>query len=276
MDLADLDNNSIAPAEPVLLEAKVKDNASGVGDEVRCIIAGFDPHQATDPMPWMAYEDSRGIFYPKVGDRAMLAFPDEGPPVIAWWKPKAEKPDVAVVKSATDFGIVEALPGGTVAKGSLCTCKAATGVYWHLVYTGEETYPWAKIGGPPIFAEYTAAENVTTTSTTPQTTNAPSVTTPALKMEADVEWGAHATFASAASTQPRMKLFVGASEVTPTANNWASGSEAASAAVGAIRGQRRLTLASAVAVEARYYNGGGAGTVNFYTPFVRVDPLRVG
>lgn len=52
----------------------------------------------------------------------------------------------------TDYGIVESLPTGTIAEGSLCTFKAAAGVYWRLIYTGEATYPWAKIGGPPIHA----------------------------------------------------------------------------------------------------------------------------
>lgn len=96
MDLADLDNNSIASSEAVLREAKVKDNATAIGDEVRCTIPGFDHHAATDPMQWVPFVTSVGIFYPKVGDRAVIAFPDEGPPAIVLWEPRATVPDAGL------------------------------------------------------------------------------------------------------------------------------------------------------------------------------------
>jgi hypothetical protein len=95
MDLADLDNNSVAPAEPILQEAKVKDNATGPKDEVRCVIPGFDRNTATDPMEWMPFVTGAGVFYPKVGDRAVIGFPEEGPPTILHFWPKASSPDVA-------------------------------------------------------------------------------------------------------------------------------------------------------------------------------------
>lgn len=93
--IADLWNGSIPPTVPVLEEAKVKDNATGSNDEVRLVIPSVDPHQATDPMPWMPFVTGDGVFYPKVGDRAVLAHPESGAPYISFWQPKAESPDVS-------------------------------------------------------------------------------------------------------------------------------------------------------------------------------------
>lgn len=94
-DISELFNGSIAPGEPSLIEARLYDSAEAVGEEVRCTIPSIDPNTATDPMPWEPVVTELGTFYPKVGDRALLAFPEEGPPVIVWWEPKAEHPDHA-------------------------------------------------------------------------------------------------------------------------------------------------------------------------------------
>lgn len=65
-----------------------------------------------------------------------------------------------------DYGIVEALPTGTIVVGSYCNFKAAAGVYWRLVYTAESgTYPWNVIGPAPLVGEQNAEatqSNVTT------------------------------------------------------------------------------------------------------------------
>lgn len=50
-----------------------------------------------------------------------------------------------------DYGVVSTLPT-EASFNDICTYKAGTGVYWRLIYTGETTYPWAKIGGPPLRA----------------------------------------------------------------------------------------------------------------------------
>jgi hypothetical protein len=64
------------------------------------------------------------------------------------------------------YGIVTALPSSP-SKGDRCVFDTGTtGVYWELVYTGEETYPWAKVGGPPLlkqqFGSTRTIENQTT------------------------------------------------------------------------------------------------------------------
>lgn len=176
-----------------------------------------------------------------------------------------------------DFGIVEALPTSEAIKGDTCTFKAATGVYWALRYTEEATYPWAKVGGPPLYAQYTAAESLVTESATPQTTNAPSITIPNIEMEADCRWGSHASLNSASGLQTRMKLFVGGSEISGAATNgWTAGGFTPASTVVPLRAQRRITITKGSAVQARYYREGSAGTATFYSPYLEVDPLRVG
>lgn len=90
-------------------------------------------------------------------------------------------------QSPRDFGVVTSLPTSEAVKGDRCTYKAATGVYWDLLYTGEETYPWAKIGGPPLRSTPANLENKT--NTTESTTGAPSLTAP-LAMEFGGSFGA--------------------------------------------------------------------------------------
>lgn len=94
-DLADLYNGSIARQDSNLLEAKIHDNANAPSDEVRCIVPAIDAHQATDEMQWMPRVTGVGVYYPKVGDRAVIAIPDGGPPFIAAWWPHASSPDKA-------------------------------------------------------------------------------------------------------------------------------------------------------------------------------------
>lgn len=154
--------------------------------------------------------------------------------------------------------------------------KAATGVYWHLVYTGEETYPWAKIGGPSLSSVYTATESLETTSETPSSTNAPNVTLPKLSMEASVNWGANTSYYKKAGAQCRMKLFSGGAEIGGSGNNWTASGFPVAEIVGVLKGYRVLTFSSENKVEARYYRFGAEGTVAFYTPYLEIDPIRVG
>lgn len=75
------------------------------------------------------------------------------------------------------LGIVAELPSASptdpaILEGARCIYKPTTGVFWDLVYTGEEVYPWAKVGGPPL------------------RTSSLKLLTPPLNMEAAVSWGA--------------------------------------------------------------------------------------
>ena len=77
-----------------------------------------------------------------------------------------------------DYGIVEALPTTpTPAVGDRCTYKytAQNGIYWELIYTGEATYPWAKVGGSPVYVKTTPG---TQTNSAFNTTTIPILTYP--------------------------------------------------------------------------------------------------
>jgi hypothetical protein len=78
---------------PELHDAQVAEDAIAPGEEIRCVVESLDPLLATDPMPWTPYVSPDGFFYPKKGDRAVLGFPVDGPPVIVAWWPQAAEPD---------------------------------------------------------------------------------------------------------------------------------------------------------------------------------------
>lgn len=79
---------------PELRSAEIFDNATGDGQEVRCVIPSEDPLLATDPLPWAPYYTPAGFYFPKRGDRAVIGSPPDGPPVILAWWPSASEPDI--------------------------------------------------------------------------------------------------------------------------------------------------------------------------------------
>lgn len=123
-----------------------------------------------------------------------------------------------------DFGIVEALPSTEALKGDLCTFKAATGVYWRLTYTdvigGEETFPWAKIGGPPLLATTATERETAAVGETYASLTEPLAITLALKGEYDIEVAASLSPAVGAGARgTRYSYAVGG---TAANNEWAA------------------------------------------------------
>lgn len=276
-DLSELTPSAVDISAEQLVEAEIFDDALSLGEAVRCVIPSQSLRHATDPMAWMPWNDLSGVFFPKKGDRAVVAYQEEGAPIITFWAPTATEPDEPVAVPDIpphDYGIVEALPGGTIAKGSRATFKAATGIYWELRYTAEATYPWAKIGGPPLQTQYTAAANLTTESETPQTTNAPSITMPAVKMEATFDWGANLAYAVVAGGQARLSLYVAGSSTGNDA--YSSEGFATGGTIAALRAVSTRTVAASVAVQVRYWRFAASGAVQFFAPYLAVDPVRLG
>jgi hypothetical protein len=72
---------------PELREAIVNEDATALGQEVKCVVPSHADHLTTDPLPWSPVTTAEGEFWPKKGDRAQVAFPPDGPPVIHWWAP---------------------------------------------------------------------------------------------------------------------------------------------------------------------------------------------
>jgi hypothetical protein len=94
-DPRNLGPGAVRTPPPAAVEAEIFDEATEPGQSVRCVRPLVDPLTATNPMPWWPYVTGGGVFYPKRGDRAILLYPADGPPVISQWWPASETPDVA-------------------------------------------------------------------------------------------------------------------------------------------------------------------------------------
>lgn len=172
--------------------------------------------------------------------------------------------------AATARTVTELPAKGTV--GQQIIFKVETGIYWNLLYTAEETYPWAKIGGPALRA-FDAGGPRNTGSAVPQTTGAPSITVP-LAMEFRAHFGARWVQRTAATGAPdsgRTCLFVNAVEkdfnlMTAPGQFDAASTESAS---------NPWTIAAGQVVQTRYRSEAGAA-FNFEQLIIEVDPLRVG
>jgi hypothetical protein len=95
-NLADLHNSTVSAPSPELHEALVLDDATERGQDIRCVIPSFGEGFASDPMAWEPYTTAAGEFWPKKDERAVLAFPPDGPPVVVWWEPGVREPDAAI------------------------------------------------------------------------------------------------------------------------------------------------------------------------------------
>lgn len=168
----------------------------------------------------------------------------------------------------TDYGIVTSLPITTV-KGSLCTFKAATGIYWRLIYTGEATYPWAKVGGPALMEQTTTGVEIKTESETPQSgVNAPKIAVP-LNLEALITYGSNRAIPPNASFS-RLALFFGEVEQESI---YAAGS---SGIQDNMIAKWRGVVTKSTVVQNRYARLAGVGNIGFIGIYIEVDPLRVG
>lgn len=111
---------------------------------------------------------------------------------------------ICAIGMVRDWGIVTALPTKP-GIGDKCEFKAAEGIYWNCVYTGETTYPWAVVSGPPLRKQETASPSWATTI---KTESAPSITLPAVKMEFDVEYGSSIAFSTGTLANARLIVFI--------------------------------------------------------------------
>jgi len=188
-----------------------------------------------------------------------------------YWKvTKKEQPYAAfeiAVHVMRDVGVVTSLPA-TPGIGDKCQYVAdeANGIVWDLIYDGIGEYPWKKIGGPALFNMYSGT--LSTASATPQTTNAPKITSP-LAMEARIGVG---TQYQANGTPP------GQAWIQPFVNAVGQSNIAINSTAGLLSCYVRcptIAISNGVAIEARYY-AVTTGTASFSNPYIEVDPVRVG
>jgi len=93
-DPSDLDPRAVSAALPQLHSATITGTAASEDDLVRCVVPAVDSLLATAAMDWNPVPKSSGLFFPKRGDKALVAIPGDGPPWIVSWRPSAAAPDV--------------------------------------------------------------------------------------------------------------------------------------------------------------------------------------
>lgn len=171
-----------------------------------------------------------------------------------------------LVKQGYDAGIVTSLPSTNLVVGvSTCTFKVATGVYWKLLYSGEATFPWAKIGGP-AFRASAAAGGITGTSTSTAELTMP------LAMEARVQYGVSLAQQTGTNvqTQITLSLLANASIVDSTA--FISSAQFVGAP---LHGQFQTTIAATKKFTMEW-SANNSGIWGVTIAYLEVDPARVG
>ncbi len=166
----------------------------------------------------------------------------------------------------TDWGLVATLPSSP-SVGDHCVFKASESVFWELIYDGQGSYPWKKIGGPPLAAyEYTPRS---TTSTSFQTAGAPSVVTP-LAGEYDVAAGAERiSMPTNVNSIGRVGLHYNGVLIFEALGR---GNEYS--AYPAYAHRRMAGLGQGATLQSRYR--AELEKAEFVTLFVQIDPVRVG
>lgn len=174
-----------------------------------------------------------------------------------------------------EWGLVTELPpSAACAPGDSCKFIAdnTNGVIWDLIYDGEGEYPWKKIGGSTLRAEDT--EERKTTSETPQTTGAPSVTAP-LKGDYRATFGCK-------TAQPGTVNDTGCGLRLYRAGSFLAGAEAKSRdnstdfGTPIFANEDALGTTASSAFQTRYYTEFSAREAKFRRLFVEIDPIRVG
>jgi hypothetical protein len=172
-----------------------------------------------------------------------------------------------------DYGIVSTLPTAPAPSlGDVCRYKAAVGVYWNLLYTGESGLPWAVIGATPLFAEVAKEETTASKTFADLETKGPSITVP-LKGDYDVEIGARVFDNTAYAF---MSYAIGATAATEADQYGPVAGFETSTTIGVqgSRPRRKEGIAASTAIVAKYSVEGG--TAFYSRRWLRVTPVRVG
>jgi hypothetical protein len=144
------------------------------------------------------------------------------------------------------------------------------GVYWQLVYDGQGSYPWKKVGGSPLFSEVAAEQTTSSSSYTNLATTGPSVTLP-LKGDYDIEigyWGKNVTD----SLTSYMSYSIGGSAAVDADAAATIAKDEASTTVA--RPRRKTGLGASTVLTAKYRTNDQQAA--FLSRWMRVDPVRVG
>lgn len=186
-----------------------------------------------------------------------------------------------VVGLVRDFGLVTELPT-RAGRGDRCTylADAANGVAWELIHTGElVSYPWLKVGGPPLFA-YSDTQRQLINDTGEVYKSLPtdplSLTVP-LGGDYDITVQAQIGPGSATIITGIISYAIGATEANDAWSAMGTSTDAFANAGDSVGGTRRHTGVAASAVIAeKVRNSPAVGTVNYLRRRIIVNPVRVG
>lgn len=179
------------------------------------------------------------------------------------------------VLTVAQFGALTGLEGtkGTVAPDEVyLEVDSANGIQWHLAYeSGEPTYKWRCVGGPPMVNEILTDESTTSVTYADLATVGPSITLP---RGGDYEIGIYALGYAGAAGNIIATVKLGAAAAS---NNEAIQMNAASAVSNQISGGRsfvRTALAAAAVLKMQYLAGSGTAT-HFVNRNLAVRPVRL-
>lgn len=170
-----------------------------------------------------------------------------------------------------DWGLQTVLPQtGLCIVGDRCTfaANAASGVFWDLIFDGEGSLPWKKLGGPPLVASSNTERTLNSkTSYEPLPTDPLSIVTP---LTGDYDITISSVIAANAGQLGAISYAVGA---TAASDTWCqAGSEGA---FDGFKVTRHLNVPKSVSI-AEKARTGGAYPIIFNRRRLLIDPVRVG
>lgn len=183
------------------------------------------------------------------------------------------------VLTVAQFAALTGLEGtkGTVAPDEVyLEVDSANGIQWHLAYeSGEATYKWRFLGGPPLFAEVTTSESTTSSAYGDLATAGPSITTPRA--------GQYSINESARTVKPnadanhgcRMAPALGAAAAVDADSVYAGTVAATDLDVHSSRTIAIATLAASDIVRLKYRAESNTKTATFVNRRVEMYPLRL-
>lgn len=147
---------------------------------------------------------------------------------------------------------------------------STNGIQWHLAYeSGEVTYKWRFLGGPPLYSEVATAETTASTGYAALGTAGPSIAVPRAG-DYDVDTGVRVSSVSAA-INVFFSYDIGASAAVDTDSIQSLGS-ADTARANFMRKRRKAALTS-VTLTGKYRVGSGTG--GFADRWMAIRPVRV-
>lgn len=180
------------------------------------------------------------------------------------------------VLTVAQFAALTGLEGtkGTVAPDEVyLEVDAANGIVWHLAYeSGETTYKWRFLGGPPLFAEVAAAEGHSSATYAALATAGPAVGLPRAG-DYDVEVGALVSGATGAVFGV-MSYDIGATGAVDADGAFGAGYIGTTNVSLTMQRTRRKPALTTVTLTAKYKNA-TAAALNYQQRSMTVTPIRI-